>query len=154
MDSEGEYMKSVRPRQTLKHEVASTASSDYSTPIGQPLHWKYLTSPTVDRWGYDQDFGMVMNAFDSALPCPVNADQLAEVAIARMNKTRLPPNYTQWLLEYKADSWHDLVTITIPASQTQIQTQQAQTVVLQTQIVALQQQLQAAQAPAANPQGA
>ena len=116
-----------------------------------------VTSNRSDRWGYDKDFGIVIDAFDNSLPCPANADQLVQDAITRMGRTEFPPQFERFLLDYKADSWLDLVTTTIPALQTQIQgvqpqvqALQAQNVALQTQIVAAQPQTQALQTQIAN----
>lgn len=75
----------------------------------QPLVWSLTVSSKTDRWGYDQDFGIVFNAYNNRQLCPANADQLVTLAIARMRKTKLAPQFSQFLLDYKADSWLNLV---------------------------------------------
>lgn len=110
-----------------------------------------VSSNRADRWGYTQDFGIIIDAFDNALPCPANADLLVQAAVARMGRNDLPPQFARFLVDYKADSWLDLVTTTIPQLQAQIQNTpqiqalQAQNVALQTQIIAAQPQTQALQ---------
>jgi capsule polysaccharide export protein KpsE/RkpR len=63
-----------------------------------------------------------------------------------MGKTRLPPQFEKFLLDFKADTWHNLVMQDIPALQTQLQAAQTQLQAAQTQVTALQAQNQALQA--------
>jgi hypothetical protein len=68
----------------------------------------------ADRWGYNQDLGILFAAHQNQQPCPPNADQLIQTAEARMGR-QLPPQFDRLVLDLKAQSWNTLVTNDIPA---------------------------------------
>jgi hypothetical protein len=100
-------------------------------------------STRVDRWGYNQDLGILFVAHQNQQPCPPNADQLIQAALTRMGKQHLPPQFHSLVLDLKAQSWNTLVTNDIPGLQAQTQALQAQNQALQAQNQALQAQNQA-----------
>jgi hypothetical protein len=109
-------------------------------------------SKRADRWGYNQDLGIVFAAHHNNQSCPANVDQLVQTALARMGQQALPPQFERLILELKASTWDTLVTVDIPQLNTDIANRDGQIQILQNslaqhnnQIAALQAQLAAIQ---------
>ena len=127
------------------------------------VRWSHSSTNRADRWTCIQDFSKVCDAYHDRELCPANVDTLVNAAVARMGKTHLPKQFADFVLDYKADTWHVIVTNDIPqlqaqlqAAQTQIQAlqglqvPQAPNVAMQAQIVTLQAQVVAAQTQIGN----